>query len=87
VKSLGGRTIFTLTSPNDPYVGQFVENVHTAAKILVPATGALIRDLRAALGADVALVGPDGFNVIDDLLKLAGTRRAGYVRQQLRDPE
>ncbi len=118
VKSLGGRTIFTLTSRNDLYLGTFVENVHTAAKklrlrvagsaaydpdarnfaalgrriararpdavlildILVPATGALIRDLRNALGPDVALVGPDGFKAIDDLLKLAGRGAQGmYV--------
>jgi DNA-binding SARP family transcriptional activator/ABC-type branched-subunit amino acid transport system substrate-binding protein len=40
--------------------------------ILVPATGRLIRDLRAALRPDVAIVVPDGFSEIGDLLKLAG---------------
>jgi DNA-binding SARP family transcriptional activator/ABC-type branched-subunit amino acid transport system substrate-binding protein len=50
------------------------------AGILVPATGRLIRDLRAAVGPDVAIVVPDGFNLIDDLLKLAGPAAQGlYV--------
>ena len=52
----------------------------TIADILVPGTGALVRDLRAVLGPDVALIAPDGFALIDDLLKLAGPGARGmYV--------
>ncbi len=50
------------------------------ADIIVPATGALIRDLRAVLGPDVALIAPDGFASITDLLSLAGAGAQGmYV--------
>ena len=50
------------------------------AGILVPGTGRLIRDLRAALGPEVAIVVPDGFNLPDALLKLAGPGAEGlYV--------
>ena len=52
----------------------------TIADILVPGTGTLVRDLRAVLGPDVALIAPDGFALIDDLLKLAGPAAQGmYV--------
>jgi len=52
----------------------------TIADILVPGTGALVRDLRAVLGPDVALIAPEGFALIDDLLKLAGPAARGmYV--------
>jgi ABC-type branched-subunit amino acid transport system substrate-binding protein/DNA-binding beta-propeller fold protein YncE len=47
------------------------------AGILLPGTGALIRDLRAALGPRVAIVAPDGFAVVDDLVKLAGPGARG----------
>jgi ABC-type branched-subunit amino acid transport system substrate-binding protein len=50
------------------------------AGILLPGTGALVRDLRAALGPRVALVAPDGFAVPDDLVQLAGPGARGlYV--------
>ena len=52
----------------------------TIADILVPGTGALVRDLSAVLGPDVALIAPDGFALIDDLVKLAGPAAQGmYV--------
>ena len=52
------------------------------ADILYPATGRLIRDLRAALGSDVAIIAPDGFGLYADLVKLAGDAAKGmYVSQ------
>src|SRR5262249_2666713 len=48
--------------------------------ILAPGTGRLIRDLRAVLGPQVAIVVPDGFNIPDALRKLAGPGAQGlYV--------
>jgi DNA-binding SARP family transcriptional activator/ABC-type branched-subunit amino acid transport system substrate-binding protein/streptogramin lyase len=48
--------------------------------ILTPSTGTLIRQLRAALGPDVSLSGPDGFALPGDLRKLAGAAATGmYV--------
>src|SRR5262249_53223760 len=50
------------------------------AGILAPEPGTLIRDLRAALGPEVAIVVPDGFNIPDALRKLAGPGAQGlYV--------
>jgi branched-chain amino acid transport system substrate-binding protein len=47
---------------------------------LAPKTVGLIRDLRAALGPDAAIVLPDGFTPIDELIKLAGPAAQGlYV--------
>jgi branched-chain amino acid transport system substrate-binding protein len=51
-----------------------------AVVILTPSTGTLIRQLRAALGPDVSLSGPDGFALPGDLRKLAGAAATGmYV--------
>jgi len=48
--------------------------------LLTPTTGALIRELRAALGPDVALSAPDAFALPEDLRKLAGEAAEGmYV--------
>jgi branched-chain amino acid transport system substrate-binding protein len=48
--------------------------------LLTPRTGALIRELRSALGPDVALSAPDAFNLPEDLRKLAGDAAEGmYV--------
>jgi DNA-binding SARP family transcriptional activator/ABC-type branched-subunit amino acid transport system substrate-binding protein/DNA-binding beta-propeller fold protein YncE len=48
--------------------------------ILTPATGALIRELRAALGPEVALSAPDAFALPEDLRALAGKAAEGmYV--------
>jgi DNA-binding SARP family transcriptional activator/ABC-type branched-subunit amino acid transport system substrate-binding protein len=52
------------------------------ADILYPETGRLIRDLRAELGPDVAIIAPDGFGLYDDLVMLAGDASEGmYVSQ------
>jgi DNA-binding SARP family transcriptional activator/ABC-type branched-subunit amino acid transport system substrate-binding protein/DNA-binding beta-propeller fold protein YncE len=52
----------------------------TIVGILTTGTGALIRELRSALGPDVSLSGPDGFYLPEDLQKLAGAGAAGmYV--------
>jgi DNA-binding SARP family transcriptional activator/ABC-type branched-subunit amino acid transport system substrate-binding protein len=40
--------------------------------VLTQGAGALVRELRAALGPDVTLIAPDGFRLIDDLVALAG---------------
>lgn len=40
--------------------------------VLTPGAGALVRALRAALGPDVPLIAPDGFRLIDDVVKLVG---------------
>ena len=48
--------------------------------LLNPGTGALLRELRAALGRQVPVSAPDGFNLPDDLRKLAGEAAEGlYV--------
>jgi DNA-binding SARP family transcriptional activator/ABC-type branched-subunit amino acid transport system substrate-binding protein/DNA-binding beta-propeller fold protein YncE len=48
--------------------------------ILTPGTAALIRELRSALDRQVALSAPDGFNLPEDLRKLAGKEAEGmYV--------
>lgn len=48
--------------------------------LLVPGTGTMIRELRAALGPDVALSAPDAFYLPEDLRKLAGGAAEGmYV--------
>jgi DNA-binding SARP family transcriptional activator/ABC-type branched-subunit amino acid transport system substrate-binding protein/streptogramin lyase len=52
----------------------------TIVGILTTGTGTLIRELRKALGPDVALSGPDGFYLAEDLRKLAGDAAEGmYV--------
>ena len=40
--------------------------------VLTPGSGALVRNLHAALGPDVPLLAPDGFRLIEDLVTLAG---------------
>ena len=48
--------------------------------LLTPATGTMIRELRAALGAKVSLSAPDAFSLPEDLQKLAGEAAEGmYV--------
>jgi DNA-binding SARP family transcriptional activator/ABC-type branched-subunit amino acid transport system substrate-binding protein/streptogramin lyase len=48
--------------------------------LLVPGTGTMIRELRAALGPEVALSAPDAFNLPDDLRSLAAGAAEGlYV--------
>jgi branched-chain amino acid transport system substrate-binding protein len=48
--------------------------------ILTDGTGALIRELRSALGRQVAVSAPDGFYLPEDLRKLAGKAAEGmYV--------
>lgn len=48
--------------------------------LLMPGTGTMIRELRAALGPDVALSAPDAFYLPEDLRKLAGDAAEGmYV--------
>jgi DNA-binding SARP family transcriptional activator/ABC-type branched-subunit amino acid transport system substrate-binding protein/DNA-binding beta-propeller fold protein YncE len=42
------------------------------AAILTEGSGALVRELHAALGPDVPLFVPDGFRLIDDLVELTG---------------
>jgi branched-chain amino acid transport system substrate-binding protein len=42
------------------------------ADILEEDSGALLRDLRATLGPDVALIAPDGFMMFEDLHRLTG---------------
>jgi DNA-binding SARP family transcriptional activator/ABC-type branched-subunit amino acid transport system substrate-binding protein len=51
---------------------------------LTPASGAVIRDLRATLGPRVALIAPDGFAMpdIDDLLDLTGSGANGLYLTQ-----
>jgi branched-chain amino acid transport system substrate-binding protein len=45
--------------------------------LLTPASGALIRELREALGPGVAISTPDGFGLYDALRKLAGPAATG----------
>jgi DNA-binding SARP family transcriptional activator/ABC-type branched-subunit amino acid transport system substrate-binding protein/streptogramin lyase len=48
--------------------------------LLTPGTGAMIRELRSALGPDVALSAPDAFYLAEGLRKLAGDAAEGmYV--------
>jgi branched-chain amino acid transport system substrate-binding protein len=62
---LAGR--IALTRPDAIFIGGF----------LYPNGGDLVRDLRARLGPDVALVAPDRFGPVPDLLEAAGPAARG----------
>ncbi|MBA2293676.1 MAG: ABC transporter substrate-binding protein, partial [Actinobacteria bacterium] len=74
----------------DPEAEEFEQLVHRVVRskpqsvaivgLLVPGTGTMIRELRAALGPEVAISAPDAFYLPKDLRKLAGDAAEGiYV--------